>query len=61
MLQNDQHRPGNPDSFAKFGVKSLQMESLRSRVQEIADELLDLVQLKGEMDLVKDYAYLCGL
>lgn len=33
------------------------MESLRPRVQEIADELLDQVQKKGEMDLVKDYAY----
>ncbi|WP_078394782.1 cytochrome P450 family protein [Shouchella patagoniensis] len=33
------------------------MESLRPRVQEIADELLDQVQAKGEMDLVKDYAY----
>ncbi|WP_028400677.1 cytochrome P450 family protein [Ectobacillus panaciterrae] len=33
------------------------MESLRPRVQEIADELLDQVQQKGEMDLVKDYAY----
>jgi cytochrome P450 len=33
------------------------MESLRPRVQEIADELLDQAQDKGEMDLVKDYAY----
>ncbi|MEK4031220.1 cytochrome P450 [Pseudobacillus sp. FSL P4-0506] len=33
------------------------MESLRPRVQHIADELLDQVQEKGEMDLVKDYAY----
>lgn len=33
------------------------MESLRPRVQKIADELLDQVQHKGEMDLVKDYAY----
>lgn len=33
------------------------MESLRPRVQEIADKLLDRVQDKGEMDLVKDYAY----
>jgi cytochrome P450 len=33
------------------------MESLRPRVQKIADELLDLVQDKGEMDIVKDYAY----
>ncbi|MEC0184647.1 cytochrome P450 [Paenibacillus peoriae] len=33
------------------------MESLRPRVQEIADELLDQVQEKGEMDLVRDYAY----
>ncbi|MDQ7862473.1 cytochrome P450 [Peribacillus frigoritolerans] len=33
------------------------MESLRPRVQKIADELLDQVQDKGEMDLVKDYAY----
>jgi len=32
------------------------MESLRPRVQEVADELLDQVQAKGEMDLVKDYA-----
>jgi cytochrome P450 len=34
------------------------MESLRPRVQKIADELLDQVQEKGEMDLVKDYANL---
>lgn len=33
------------------------MEGLRPRIQEIADELLDKVQSKGEMDLVKDYAY----
>ncbi|GGD48362.1 cytochrome P450 family protein [Paenibacillus nasutitermitis] len=33
------------------------MESLRPRVQEIADELLDRVQTQGEMDIVKDYAY----
>lgn len=33
------------------------MESLRPRVQEIADELLDQVEAQGEMDLVKDYAY----
>ena len=33
------------------------MESLRPRVQEIADELLDRVQAQGGMDLVKDYAY----
>lgn len=34
------------------------MEGLRPRVQKIADELLDQVQEKGEMDLVKDYANL---
>lgn len=33
------------------------MESLRPRVQEIADELLDQVQAQGRMDIVKDYAY----
>lgn len=33
------------------------IESLRPRVQEIADQLLDQVQSQGEMDLVKDYAY----
>ncbi|RAS80724.1 cytochrome P450 [Priestia endophytica] len=33
------------------------MESLRPRVQKIADELLDQVIDKGEMDIVKDYAY----
>ena len=33
------------------------MEGLRSRVQEIADELLDQVQSKGEMDIVTDYAH----
>ncbi|GIP56259.1 cytochrome P450 family protein [Paenibacillus woosongensis] len=33
------------------------IESLRPRVQEIADELLDQVLAAGEMDLVKDYAY----
>ncbi|KKI92879.1 cytochrome P450 [Bacillus sp. SA1-12] len=33
------------------------MESLRPRVQEIADELIDRVQDHGVMDLVKDYAY----
>ncbi|NHN33769.1 cytochrome P450 family protein [Paenibacillus agricola] len=32
------------------------MESLRPRVQKLADELLDRVQAHGEMDLVKDYA-----
>lgn len=33
------------------------MESLRSRVQEIADELLDDVQDQGQMDLVERYAF----
>ncbi|WP_336760119.1 cytochrome P450 family protein [Paenibacillus sp. USHLN196] len=33
------------------------MESLRPRVQEIADKLIDQFEGKGEMDLVKDYAY----
>lgn len=33
------------------------IESLRPRVQEIADELLDSVQEQGQMDLVADYAY----
>ncbi|MEJ8306140.1 cytochrome P450 [Saccharibacillus sacchari] len=33
------------------------MESLRPRVQELADQLLDRVQADGEMDLVRDYAY----
>lgn len=33
------------------------IESLRSRVQEIADELLDQVQAQGQMELVADYAY----
>jgi len=33
------------------------MESLRSRVQEIADELLDEVQGQGQMDLVESYAF----
>lgn len=32
------------------------MESLRPRVQKLADELLDRVEAQGEMDLVKDYA-----
>ncbi|MNJ41654.1 cytochrome P450 family protein [Paenibacillus bouchesdurhonensis] len=33
------------------------IESLRPRVQKIADELIDLVQARGQMDLVTDYAY----
>lgn len=33
------------------------MESLRPRIQEIADDLLTQVQDLGQMDLVKDYAY----
>lgn len=33
------------------------IEGLRPRVQEIADELLDLVQAQGQMEIVKDYAY----
>ncbi|MBA3873062.1 MAG: cytochrome P450 [Anaerolineae bacterium] len=33
------------------------IENLRPRVQQIADELLDRVEAKGEMDLVADYAY----
>jgi cytochrome P450 len=33
------------------------IESLRPSVQEIADELLDLVQAQGQMDLVADYAF----
>lgn len=33
------------------------IEGLRPRMQEIADELLDQVQERGEMDLIKDYAF----
>jgi cytochrome P450 len=33
------------------------IESLRPRIQSIADELLDAVQAKGGMDLVAEYAY----
>lgn len=33
------------------------IESLRPRVQEIADALLDRVQAQGEMEIVKDYAF----
>ncbi|SDZ45927.1 Cytochrome P450 [Bacillus sp. 166amftsu] len=33
------------------------MESLRPRVQKIANELLDSVQDQGKMDIIKDYAY----
>jgi cytochrome P450 len=34
------------------------IESLRPRVQQMADELLDRVQDQGQMDLVEDYAFL---
>jgi cytochrome P450 len=33
------------------------IESLRPRVQEIADELLDRVQAQGQIEIVKDYAF----
>ena len=33
------------------------MESLRPRVQEIADELLDEVQVQGQMDIIESYAF----
>ncbi len=33
------------------------VEGLRPRIQEIADELLDRVAGRGEMDLVEDYAF----
>jgi cytochrome P450 len=33
------------------------IENLRPRVQQIADELLNKVEAKGEMDIVADYAY----
>ncbi|WP_217558826.1 cytochrome P450 [Paenibacillus sp. GbtcB18] len=33
------------------------IEGLRPRIQQIADELLDAVQERGEMDLVADFAY----
>jgi cytochrome P450 len=33
------------------------MESLRPRVQEIADELLDEVQGQGQMDIVENFAF----
>jgi len=33
------------------------IERMRPRVQEIADTLLDVVQDKGEMDLIDDYAF----
>lgn len=33
------------------------IEQLRPRIQQIADELLDAVQGRGQMDLVADFAY----
>src|SRR5258708_8820053 len=33
------------------------IQSLRPRIQQLADELLDKVQEKGSMDLVHDFAY----
>ncbi|QBD78145.1 cytochrome P450 [Ktedonosporobacter rubrisoli] len=33
------------------------IEGLRSRIQQIADELLDAVQDKGKMDLIADFAF----
>ncbi|QBD78141.1 cytochrome P450 [Ktedonosporobacter rubrisoli] len=33
------------------------IEQLRPRIQQIADELLDAVQARGQMDLVADFAY----
>ena len=33
------------------------VEQLRPRMQEIADELVDAVEARGEMDLVDDYAF----
>jgi cytochrome P450 len=32
------------------------IESMRERVQDLTDELLDAVQARGRMDLIKDYA-----
>ena len=32
------------------------IEQMRTRVQTLADELLDAVAQKGEMDLIRDYA-----
>jgi len=33
------------------------VEQLRPRIQEIADELIDAVELQGEMDLVDEFAF----
>jgi cytochrome P450 len=33
------------------------VEELRPRIQEIADELIDAVEARGEMDLVEEYAF----
>jgi cytochrome P450 len=33
------------------------VEQLRPRIQEIADELLDAVETRGQMDLVEEYAF----
>lgn len=34
-----------------------QVDDLRPHVQSIVDDLLDAIQEKGEMDVIKDYAY----
>jgi cytochrome P450 len=34
------------------------IEQLRSRIQEITDQLLDAVQQQGHMELIRDFAYL---
>ena len=57
MLETDPPDHDRLRSLVRKAFTPRLIERLRPRVQEIADELLDAVQTKGEMDLIDDYAF----
>jgi cytochrome P450 len=57
MLSVDEPDHRRLRSLVSKGFTPRYIESLRPRVQQLADELLDRVQDQGQMDIVADYAY----
>lgn len=62
--RKEQNRPsGSTPDFTRLrplvakAFTPRMIEQLRSRIQQITDELLDAVQAQGKMDLIADFAY----
>lgn len=57
MIDMDQPDHTRLKSLVHKGFTPRLIERLRGRIQQLADELIDAAEEKGEMDLIADYAY----